>query len=198
MPIISILLLIAVIVLGVLVWWPKYQNLQDLTSESNIKTDALQQKQEYFANLGVILKRLQGDQYKDSLDKVETALPDRVSVPELFNFVQLKAAENGLVVGNMTSQDLKGQQSVGANEVQRFSFSASFTGSYTAFKNLLSTLNKNSRLIEIDSMGFSSAAGQPGAKETIFTFNLTMNIPYYQESSVVEQLPGIPGGATLP
>jgi len=192
-PIIGILLLIAAILLGILVWWPKFQQFRNLTSELKIKTEALEQKRAYFANIDEILNRLQEEQYKDSVDKIETALPESVSVPELFNFILIKAAENGMAAGNITSGE--GQQGGSVGGAQSFPFSASFTGSYSAFKNFLSVLNKSSRLIEVDSISFAAGQG-----ESAFTFNLGMNIPYYsgQAPAVFEQLPGVDTGSVLP
>ena len=186
-------MLIAAILLGILVWWPKFQQFRNLTSELKIKTEALEQKRAYFANIDEILNRLQEEQYKDSMDKIETALPESVSVPELFNFIQIKAAENGMAVGNMTSGE--GQQGGLVGGAQSFPFSASFTGSYPAFKNFLSVLNRSSRLIEVDSISFAAGQG-----EAAFTFNLGMNIPYYagQAPAVIEQLPGMDTGSVLP
>ena len=184
-PIISIVLLFLVILGGVFLWWPKYEEFTNLKQELAIKTEELQQKQEFFNKLNELAQKLEG--YKEQLAKIGTALPEELLIPDLYNYILKTVSENGLILKN-----IKGEKDVvaqtGYEAVQKFSFSLSLAGSYEAFKNFLSVIYQNARLIEVDSIKFGSSQG----KTNIFDFSVGLSTYYEPRTQIKEQTPGTP------
>ncbi len=184
LPLISVLLLVILIAGAVLIWWPKYQEFKDLESQLVIKEKALNSKQEYFSKLNEISKKLEG--YKESFNKIETALPGKVSEPDLFNFVQNTASGSGLILKKIGSTKISTSQEEGEKkEVQDITFAVSLSGSYSAFKDFLSNIYQSSRIIEVGSMKFPS----PQTGTDLFEFDLTLLTHYLPKSTAAEQTP---------
>lgn len=182
LPIISISLLVLLILGVVFLWWPKYQNFSDLKAELEKKERELEKKREYFTNLEALSKRLEG--YPEELAKIDSALSVDPSIPALFNFIQKVSSENGLILESLSLGKISSSQEEQV-EIQKISLSASVTGSYSAFKNFLSTVYKNARLIEVESIKFPSLEG-----EDLFTFDFSLETYSYKGSKGREQEPG--------
>ena len=174
-PIISILLLVLIILGGVFYWWPKYKEFRDLGIELKIKEEQVRQKEEYFAELRTIDERLEG--YSEELAKIDSALPADPSIPALFNFIQQTSSENGLILEAINAPKISSLGGGSGEKIQEISFSISFSGSYSAFKNFLSAIYGTARLIEVKSVKFSS----PEEGGTIFNFILELKTHFLPE-----------------
>ncbi len=178
-PIIVVILLLFVAAAGgYFFWWPKYQEFSLKKQELETKDEEIKKKEEYLAGLENILERLKS--FEDEISKIETALPIHPSPAALFNFLHKASLENGLIledtnIGQLYNQ-LYGLKKTESGEIQRMSFSASLTGSYSSFKNFLSALYRNSRLIEIKSISFSQSAQE---KKDLFSFKLELQTYSY-------------------
>jgi Tfp pilus assembly protein PilO len=182
LPIISISLLVLLILGVVFLWWPKYQSFSDLRAELEQKERELEQKRKYFANLEALSKKLEG--YPEELTKIESALSVDPSIPALFNFIQKASSENGLILEKLSLAKVSSSPEQQA-EIQKISFSVSVSGSYSAFKNFLSVIYKNARLIEVESIKFSSPEGAD-----LFTFDFNLETNSYKEPPSGGQEPG--------
>lgn len=188
--IILILLVCLLILLGLggyFLLWPKYQELKIKKAEMEIKDEEIRLKEKYLSNLGIFSEKL--STYEEQLSKIDSAFPGDPSVAAIFNFIQKTSSENGLIltdidvsklfpskssVQQILEQEALEQES-SEQRVQKMSFSISVNGSYAAFKNFLSTVYKNSRLIEVKSIDFSSS----GEEEDLFDFNLDLETQSY-------------------
>ena len=150
--IIGTCLLLSSILGGVFFWWPKYQDFSNVGIELRKKEIELSQKEDYFASLKSLSDKLA--QYPEELGKINSALPDDLSVPALFSFIQEASSENGLVLENL---DL-GKMIPDKDEprIKKVEFAASVSGSYAAFKNFLSALYNNTRMVDVKSISFMS------------------------------------------
>ena len=150
--IIITIFLLASLVLGIGFLWPKYQDLRVLQVDIEGKRKELQSREQYLSQLNQLSQELK--KYEAPLSKIDSALPSDISLPSLFYFLQKASSQTGLVlegVGQVSTEAL------GENlDVKGHSISLSVSGSYSAFKNFLSVLEKNARLIEVESIGFSS------------------------------------------
>jgi len=157
---------------GYFLCWPKYQEFKGKKVELETKDEEIRLKKEYLSNLETLSERL--STYKEQLSKIDSALPEDSSVAALFNFLQKTSSENGLI---LTDIDVSGLFSLESSEerIQKMSFSISVSGSYSAFKNFLSAVYKNSRLIEVKSISFSSS--EEG--EDLFDFDLNLETQSY-------------------
>lgn len=175
--IISACLLILVILGGVFLWRPQYQDFREKELEFQEKEMELEQKKEHYANLAGIYDEL--SEYEEELFKIDFALPQELSIPTLFYFIQKKSSENGLILKDMKVGKMPSGQSA-EGVIQRISFSVSVSGSYSAFKNFLSTIYKNAKLIEVNSISFSSSEERIG----LFDFNLTLSTHFYPKPKI--------------
>jgi len=174
-PTICILLIILLILGGYFLWWPKYQKFEDLRIKVANKTEKIKQEEEYFAELDALQNKL--DNYQPEVDKINSALPFDFdsSIPALFNFIQEKSAENGLILKDIdlgkTSQ--KSTAATAAKErIQNISFTVSVSGSYPSLKNFLAAIYNNERLVEVEKIIFSYP--ELSKNKEIFDFNLQL------------------------
>jgi Tfp pilus assembly protein PilO len=167
-PIIIVICIFIIIILGVLLIWPKYQILKASLVNVEKKASELKHLTDDIADLKKISEDLKG--YEAELLKIESALPSDPSLPSLLGFIQTKASENGLVLKNFSSVSVSPFAKDSDIKEQRLSIELS--GFYPAFKNFLAVLEKSGRLIEIEQISFSS----PKEKEPIF---FTVGIKVY-------------------
>jgi len=186
-PIISIIILILLGAGGYFFWWPQYQEFKQQGTLLEEKTRGLEEKNNYYSKLEAISNEL--NTYKDELDKIDSALPAEVSLPILFDFMQKTSMENGLILGDISSSKgaISSLRSGGNTGIEKVSLSIFLSGSYSAFKNFLSAIYKNSRLIEVDSVSFSSPT-----EGELFDFNLSLET-YVFPKKEVEKAGTIPG-----
>jgi len=170
-PIAIAVILFIILVLGFYFVFPKYQEFKEIQLEVSEKEAEFKGRAEYFAEVGSTFKRLKD--YEESLGKIEDALPPTPSLAPLIYFLQTKSSENGLIFrrANLLSVSLVSEKS----DIKEITFSLEFFGSYPAFKNFLSSLEKSARLIEVESISFVS---QQESDQT-YPFNLTIKIHSY-------------------
>ena len=162
--------LLTALILGIFLVWPKYQDLQNLNSQIRQKQSELKSQGEYFLKLEEISQRLE-DQ-KEILAKIDSALPGRPSLPALFDFLQKTSSQSGLVLKEIGfgSQPILGQEMI--KEIQ---IPLVLSGSYPAFKDFLKKIEKSARILEVNSVSFSSLS----AKEKLFDFSLKIKTYSY-------------------
>jgi Tfp pilus assembly protein PilO len=182
-PIIIVSFLILLIIGGYFLGWPKYQEFENKKLEVQGKDTEIKQKQEYLSKLEVFSDRL--SEYSDELAEVDFALPIKPSIAALFIFFQKISSENGLIFKDTDLGGLFSSETTETPEerIQKMPFSISVMGSYPALKNFLSVVYKNTRLIEVNSISFSS----PEEEEGLFTFNLALETHAYQPKAKKEE-----------
>jgi len=171
MPIISVLLIVVFAIGAYLFWWPCYQEFSGLKAQYAAKESDIKQKEQYLADMKVVLEKVSSE-YKDEYGKIDSALPEDISVLSLYNYLLKASSENGLIL-----EDISWPQISSLSDVHKASFSVTLSGSYSAFKNFLSTLYKSGRLIEAESMNFSSV----GVKGNTIRFMLSLSTYGYME-----------------
>ncbi|MBU0476410.1 type 4a pilus biogenesis protein PilO [Patescibacteria group bacterium] len=198
-PFIITIIILSVLVSGVFIIWPEYQELTDSRRKIEEKKAEVEIKKEYFSHLSEVSQNL--EEYSEELSKINSALPNNPSIPALFDFLQKAASQNGLVLKNIGSFSLisqkPAQQSApkpGEIAVSNFPASRaevkmteiyldiSLSGSYSSFKNFLSTLEKSSRLIEVENISFSSLQEQKQGQinnNATSSFNLKIKTQSY-------------------
>jgi len=100
---------------------------------------------------------------------IDSALPPEPSLPNLFDYFQKAASQNGLVLTEMTPAG-----TVSANGLRETRVILVMSGSYSSFKSFLSTLENSARVIEPESISFASPM-----EEVPFTFNLRIKTHSY-------------------
>jgi len=158
------LLLIFVLVL------PAYNDLNDLNNQIFEKETSLQSQQEYFWELEDIAKRVEGQE--ESFEKIRSAIPNGSNLANLMNYFQRSASKAGVSMENVSPALIVSTQE---KKVHASRVNLVIIGEYPAFKNFLSIIEKSSRLIEIESIGFQS----PNEQGDPFSFNISTKVYYY-------------------
>jgi len=157
--------LVIVIVVAVLVLWPKFQELKTIQENVKITKAELQIKQDYVLKLDDLRVKLEENQ--DEIAKIKTTLPNSPSIPSLLNYLQKTSSESGLILTEISPFSVSEAKDF-AN-LKEATLSIKVSGSYSSFKSFLSSLEKSARLIEIENISFSSS----GTEEPP-TFNLNL------------------------
>lgn len=172
--IISFICLLISVILIITLILPKKANLDFSQKIIEERKAEIQGKEEYFLNLKQLLEELKN--YQNQLSKIDSALPEDPDLPLLFDFLQKSASQSGLILTSVKGSDLPTQPALGDEkpDFQETKLTLTFSGSYPAFKNFLSILERSARLIEIESLRFSTPK-----KEEAFNFDLTIKIHSY-------------------
>jgi Tfp pilus assembly protein PilO len=153
---------------------PKFGELKNLKDEVAKSETRFAEKQKEFLNLQKISAELEN--YKESLTKINTALPQEISLADLLNFFQGKASSSGLIIKaiNQTTSP----QPIGKEEektkLQENYFSLSLVGSLASFEEFLKNVENSARLIEVETVSIEEAG------EGLLEFNLLVKVYSYQ------------------
>jgi len=158
-PLLIIIGLFLMLILAVGFTFPKYKNLTLLQLKVEEKEGELQLEKEYFSKLAETSEKLK--KYEESFSKINSALSPDPRLPALFNFLQAAASQNGLVLKKIApfpTNSLKKEllEEGWSPETRETSVNLTVSGAYPSFKNFLSTLEKTSRMIEIENISFLS------------------------------------------
>ncbi|PIR71770.1 MAG: hypothetical protein COX89_01390 [Candidatus Nealsonbacteria bacterium CG_4_10_14_0_2_um_filter_37_10] len=169
-PFIIVVFLFLTLAMGIGLIWPKYQELKFSEQRNEEKRAEIAGKEEYFQDLKKAAEALKN--YQNQLSKIDSALPPDPGLEVLFNFLQKASSQSGLVLTDIKSSvtskiaDLEG--------LKETELSLVVSGAYTSFKNFLSVLEMTARLIEVESISFSSSE-----KEGLQKFNLKIKVYSY-------------------
>ncbi len=157
--------------------FPKYQDLKLLESKVKAKEAELQIEKNYFSEIGKAKEKLK--KFEEEISKIDSALPVDPYLPSLCNFLQLTASQNGLVLKKITPSltSLLKEELIKkgfSSQIKETGMNLTVAGDYSAFKSFLSDLEKTARMIETESVSFSSSE-----KEAPIDFNLRIKIYSY-------------------
>jgi len=149
----SIIIFIALFFGVFLVWLPKYKEYTGLRFQLEEAKAQLATKQEYFEHLQKISDKLKA--HEADLQKIDSAIPPKPDIADVLRFLQGKAQANGLLVeGVGLNNSLPVKEFPG---LKKTPLSITLAGKYSSYKNFISILEKNSRLININSISFGTA-----------------------------------------
>jgi len=171
-----------IISIGFFLIWPEYQKLSTLQLEIKAGETELEYIEEYFSKLQQLSQELQN--YESQLTKLSLSLlPDSsLTVVSLINFTQRASSQNGLILKKIESFTITllkpSTTSPGVSQpqtkIKEISFGFEVSGSYSALRNFLNTLERSVKIIEVENISFSFAE-----KEEIPTFKLKIKTYSY-------------------
>jgi Tfp pilus assembly protein PilO len=180
---IIIFIVILLLVGGYFIWWPKYQEFRQSSINLDAESEKVKKKKDYILEMETSLNNVSG--YQEEISKISSALPLEYSVSSLFSLVQKTASENGLVISMAeisTVPKTSNQAQAESTQIAKIGVSVTITGSYSSFENFLSTLYRNSRLVEVSSIAISNEE-QPNEELTnIYDFDLEIYAYYYNKT----------------
>ena len=147
---------------------PKYQDLALLKNRVAQKKAEFESMERYFANLTEVAEKLKS--YQDKIDKIDSALPDKISLPDFLNFVQKVSSESGLSFKEIESFMTKERKE---EKIEETNIVLILTGYYPDLKNFLSVLENSARLIEVEGVSFANG------KDGVFDFRVSTKIYSY-------------------
>lgn len=164
--------LIISLVLGLTLIYPKSQDLAILRKQVKEKEAELESLKAYFADLQDISQELQ--KYQSQLSKIDSALPEKSSFPEILDFIQKSASQSGLllieigqIVTTRRTEEVPPEEippegaeevpkEVKTSRIKETRINLKLIGDYASFKNFLPLLEQSARLFEIENLSFSS------------------------------------------
>lgn len=176
-------LLVSALMLFFLLVWPKYQDLQVWQTNVSQKETELDDTKKYFGEIERIYQEL--DSLEKSLSVIEGALPDRYSVPSIFHYLQNRASSNGLVLKEISLEEIV--ESSKKPALKEIKISMSLGGRYQpSFTKFLETIEKSARLFEIENIAFSAPLSEikdeseePKPPEESFDFHIELKTHGY-------------------
>lgn len=171
---IGAILIAITLFLGVIFLWPNYQKYQNLRTEIKYKEIEIGNEAKYYEKLKSLSESLANQ--KDEVEKLNSALPSGPAmVPDLFKFLQKTSSENGLVVKEISTSLAK--KAVDNPAISDILLKIKLYGSYSSFKNFLQALENSSRLIEVETISFSSPKKEDESQ--LFTFDVGIKAHSY-------------------
>lgn len=148
---------------------PSYNDFRKLKVELSIRERQIEEEIKYSQKLKDISNQI--NPYLSELKKIENAFPERdLILPEFYNFIRQETARSGLVLQNVgigTTSELDKD-----SDLMITTFSVSINGSYSSLKAFLSSIYRNIRIVNIDSVSI----GAPSDSEL---FSIVLNVSVY-------------------
>lgn len=177
----TVLVFLVALLLGIFVVWPKYQELKTKGSEILQKDADLKILVKSRDDFHLLAEEL--NKYSNELAKIDKALPTKFSLPSFLNYLQKTSAINGLNFKDYTLS-VSSLSDEEAGSLKELRFAINLSGDYPSLKTIISDLEKNERLIEIEEVSFSSSRkketeGQAERQTEPYIFTLGIKIYSY-------------------
>ena len=173
---IPILFFVALLIV-VYIILPEFYNFRNLKKELEIKNQEIQSIENYHKKIIIAFDKLKD--YEDSLGKISSALPDSYFSPSLFNYIQKTSAENGMFLKgvSLAKAPVKKTEASPKTEISKKDIKEEYViinliGSYDSFKTFLKSIEKSSRLIEVENILIK-------IDEEALNFNLLLKVSSY-------------------
>ncbi len=157
-------------IIGIFFVFFKYQAVDFNRTEIAKREQRIVIARQSAAHFQKIRRRLEQD-YKEELNKINSAIPSDVNMPSLLNFLQRTAAHKGLhltAIDSFSTIEVEGRPTI-----KETFMTFSVSGSYLGFKEFLRHIAKSDRLIGVKNINFSYG-GEPH-----FDFSLTIKVHSY-------------------
>jgi len=150
--------------------YPSYTEWQDDLTRLEEVQNKLATRNEYFEGLKDLNEKLSN--YEAGLGKIESAIPNHFSAPKLYNYLQQKGAQGGMIVQEISSSKVKREQeepSTNNNgttteessrpQIEERMISVKLAGSYPNFKEFIKELEKSARIFSIETVSIEAPKG---------------------------------------
>ena len=194
--IISLISFIVSLILIFVFVFPLFSSAREIYSDLNQKRQEIEKLKELSSKIGKIEQDY--DSISEAIEKVLLALPEEKDLPQLLVQFEKIAVNNGLLLESIEFGEIsKKEESDFIRSIEDYetlnqskkmlstfpnsSVLLKVVGSYSAFKNYISALEKNVRSMDIYSIQFSfSESGMRSlfSDSGIFEFNLGINVYY--------------------
>lgn len=183
-PITIAVIILIIILLMYFFVVPKYYEFKNFQIKLGKAEAEYNAKFAYFSEVSKIFREL--EDRKESLEKIENALPSKPQLADLMYFFQQKGAESGLIVKSILLTKISPATS--ESRIKEIVFSLDILGNYQSLKNFLSSLEGSSRLFEVGNISFGSQTlnksqnnltAQPLVAQQVYSFKLEVKTHSY-------------------
>jgi len=176
---IPILFFIALLIIVYLIL-PVFSDFNNLKEKLNVREKEALTVENYYKDVHDNFNKLKD--YQETLEKIDSALPAESFLPSLFNYLQKTSAESGVFLKSVnlatapkaTVEEKKGGGRA-TKKIQEEYVSIEVIGSYDGFENFLKSIEKSSRLIEVEEVQITKEASTEG----LSTLNLSLKVYSY-------------------
>ncbi|MDP3963922.1 MAG: type 4a pilus biogenesis protein PilO [bacterium] len=177
-------LLIAILPLGtiaVVLWLilPQYRALQAAKAEREAARQALQEKQELIAKIEELKKQYLA--VEDVTDEVAQIVPRTPDIPNLLVEMPALAVQYGVALDNIsfnvTENTIPGPSQDASRPFQSMTVGLSVSGTYDAFQEYLKALERELRVLDVQSLQFSLPPAE-GDASSIYEFKVDAQLYY--------------------
>jgi len=176
-PIIIVLTIFIILILIFFLVAPEYRNFKSLQSELGIKKAEYNAEYEYYSQIVQNYYNIQNNSEK--IEKIDIALPSNPVLADIVYYVQDQASKNGLILKSIFLTKVPSMSD--EDSIKNVGFSLSLLGNYKSLESFLNSLEKSSRLFEMDGISFGS--GSASTQSTQFqsedVFQFSMQITTY-------------------
>ncbi len=155
-PIAIAIIIFVIILLMYFFVVPKYYEFRSFQVELAKAEAEYNGKFLYYSEISKIFREL--EDRKESMEKIENAIPPKPQLADLVYFFQQKGTESGLIVNDILLTKIS--PATPDSSVKEIVFSLDALGSYQSFKNFLSSLESSSRLFNVGSISFGLQTSQ--------------------------------------
>lgn len=176
-PIATALILFVILLLVFFLVYPEYRTFKILQRDLGEKIAEFNAEFDYYSAIDRLYFELNANQ--DNIQKIDDALPgsEDSALGEIIYFLQGSAKDNALIIKNLflsqSSLISNGNSATQGGRVRDIIFTMDLLGSYSSLGNFLFSLENSSRIFEIASISFGSAAKPP------YTFSLQIKTHSY-------------------
>lgn len=158
---------------------PKYEDSSHLDRVLAARQSEYENQSQYRLKLSSALRDLQVRE--DIVQKVDEALPSNPSLAEIIHFLNKKATENSLSVINITLSHRAAATELGTSaSIKDISFMVNLTGSYLDLKRFLSSLEKSTRLLQVQTISLvPTSRTQVVGQQVLKNYNFSLEIKTY-------------------
>ena len=137
---------------------PVYINFKEVKESIPDREDAFREKQEYLSEIQNIYQRL--NEGKESLEKIEGALPNKPSLSSLLNFFQEKSSESGLILkkfnqSQVSPESKERDKGVVNQKIKETKITITLQGGFSSLENFIQIIEKSSRIIKVEDINLS-------------------------------------------
>lgn len=157
---------------------PKYYEFRDLQVKLSKAEAEYNGKFAYYSEVSKVFREL--EDRKESLDKIENAIPPKPQLADLIYFLQQKSSESGLIVKNILLTKISSVTS--ESSIKEIIFSLDSLGNYQSLKNFLSLIEGSSRLFEVDNISFGSQVINQSSQKSPIVQSLPTQTSLLQET----------------
>ena len=151
------ILFFVVLLIIVYIILPEFYNLNNSKKEFEVRSQEIESIENYHKRIVAAFDELKN--YEDSLEKINSALPDSYFSPSLFNYLQKTSAENGMFLKSASlakaptkNREVSLEPKTSEQSIKEEYVNIILMGSYDSFKTFLKSIEKSSRMIEAENI----------------------------------------------